>query len=124
MPSLGRVLVIEDLLQVAEMIREVLTTLGYDSQSSPNGRDALRRVAAYSPEIILLDRELPDMSGAELLQALRQHPAIPVVMVTGNQNEATARAALAMGAFDYVSKPFDIDVLGRILQAAMVYRGW
>ena len=80
--------------------------------------------AAYSPDVVLLDIDLPDMSGTDLLRTLRrEHPAIPIVMVTGNHNEATARATLAVGAFDYVSKPFDIDVLGRILQAAIAYRG-
>jgi CheY-like chemotaxis protein len=122
-PALGRVLVVEDLLPVADMIRDVLGSLGYDSAASPNGRDALRRVPLYRPDVVLLDLDLPGMTGSEVLRAMReQYPDVPVVMVTGNQNERAAEATLARGAFDYVRKPFEIEVLGRILQAAVVYR--
>jgi CheY-like chemotaxis protein len=124
MPSLGRVLIIEDEPQVADMIRDVLTSLGYESACSPHGRDALRRVAIYRPDVALLDMTMPGLSGIEVLDALRRdHPRIPVVMVTANQDEEAARLTLAMGAFDYVRKPFDVDVLARVLQAALVYRG-
>jgi CheY-like chemotaxis protein len=121
--SLGRVLVVEDSAQVASMIRDVIVALGYEGHASPNGEDALRRVPTYHPDVILLDLDLPGISGGEVLSALRRdHPEIPVVMVTGNQDETTARATLDHGAFDYLSKPFDIDVIGRVLKAAMVYR--
>jgi len=99
MPSLARVLIVEDQLQVAEMVRDVLTSLGYESESAPNGREALHRVASYRPDVVLLDLSLPGMSGVEVLDALRRdHPGVPVVMVTANQDEETARGTLARGA--------------------------
>ena len=123
-PALGRVLVVEDLLPVADMIRDVLSELGYESMASPNGRDALRRVPGYRPDVMLLDLDLPGMSGGEVLREMREHhPDVPVVMVTGNRDERAAEGTLARGAFDYVRKPFDVDVLGRILQAALVFSG-
>jgi two-component system response regulator GlrR len=124
MPSLGRVLIVEDEPEVADMIRDVVASLGYESQVSPDGPDALRRVARYRPDVVLLDLWMPGMTGAAVLDALhRADPALPVVMVTANQYEEIARDTLARGAFDYVRKPFDIAALGRMLQAAMVYRG-
>jgi CheY-like chemotaxis protein len=63
------------------------------------------------------------MLGTEVLAALRRdHHQIPVVMVTANADEGIARETLAQGAFDYVRKPFDVETLERILNAALVFR--
>jgi DNA-binding response OmpR family regulator len=98
---LGRVLVVEDEPVVADMLRDVVTSLGYESEIAGDGPEALRQVGACPPDVVLLDMGLPGMSGVAVLQA---------------------RETLGLGAFDYVRKPFDVEVLGRVLRAALVYR--
>jgi two-component system, NtrC family, response regulator AtoC len=121
--ALGQILVVEDDVQVAQMLHAVVVDSGYDCMCAENGLKALRLVRTYQPDVILLDHYLPGMTGVELLIHLRrEHPEIPVVMVTANADQQTALRTLDLGAFDYVRKPFDVDVLERILQAAMVYR--
>jgi|SRR5688572_25675663 len=121
--ALGQILVIEDDAQVAQMLHAVVVDSGYDCLCAANGLKALRLVRTYRPDVILLDHYLPGMTGVELLVLLRrEYPEIPVVMVTANADQQTALKMLDLGAFDYVRKPFEVDVLERILQAAMVYR--
>ena len=74
MPSLGRVLVVDDEPEVADMRRDVVTSLGYDGEIAGDGPEARRQVAAYQPDIVVLDVGLPGMSGATVLQALRRDP--------------------------------------------------
>lgn len=69
------------------MIREVVTSLGYESETVGDGPGALRQVAAYQPDVVLLDMWLPTVSGLAVLQVLRRdHPELPVIMVTANQD--------------------------------------
>jgi CheY-like chemotaxis protein len=77
----------------------------------------------FQPDVVLLDVAMPGMSGVEVLDRLRhEHPRVPVVMVPGNLDEAAARQMLARGAFDYVPKPFDLDILERVVGAASAAR--
>jgi two-component system, OmpR family, KDP operon response regulator KdpE len=122
--SLGRVLIVDDEPMVVDMIQDVVRTLGYQTESALNGFVGLRLVSACAPDVILLDVGMPQLLGGELLKILRRdYPEIPVIMVTANQDEEYARELLQEGAFDYVRKPFDIDALGRSLQAAIASRG-
>jgi CheY-like chemotaxis protein len=117
---LGRVLVVDDEPEVAATLRDALEELGCVVEVALSGRHALERVAAFAPDVVLLDVLMPDMPGDQVLERLRRdHPRVPVVMVTGQQDEDTARRLLHLGAFDYVRKPFQLDLLERVLQAAL-----
>ena len=117
--SLARVLVVEDEPHVAAVLHDALIDLGYAVQVAVNGAEALRLVPLYRPDVVLLDLALPNMPGDIVLGQLRlADPNLPVIIVTGN-----ADIELARGAFDYVAKPFDLEILARILAAALVYRG-
>ena len=117
--SLARVLVVEDEPHVAAVLHDALIDLGYAVQVAVNGAEALRLVPLYRPDVVLLDLALPNVPGDIVLGQLRlADPNLPVIIVTGN-----ADFELARGAFDYVAKPFDLEILARILAAALVYRG-
>jgi DNA-binding response OmpR family regulator len=117
---LARVLVVDDEPQVAAMIRDALVDGGYVVKIAVSGGEALKLLPVFQPDVLLLDVMMPEMSGVEVLEAVRlAHPRLPVVMVTANRDEQAARQMLTRGAFDYVPKPFDFDVLERVVGAAL-----
>jgi len=121
MTTLGRVLIVDDQPQVGSVLREILTELGYVAKTAVRGDEALHLVPVFQPDVVLLDLNMPGMSGVEVLDHLRrEQPALPIVIITGNADVEVARATLVRGAFDYVRKPFNIDVLSRVVAAAVV----
>jgi DNA-binding NtrC family response regulator len=119
-PWLGRVLVVDDQPHIGQVVRDILTELGYAVKYVLDGAEALELVPVFEPDLVLLDLLMPGMSGVEVLEHLRRHhPHLPVVVLSGNQDVDLARRTLENGAFDYIQKPFDIMVLERIVGAAM-----
>jgi two-component system alkaline phosphatase synthesis response regulator PhoP len=105
----GKVLVVEDEADVAEMIRYNLGKEGYDVRVAGSGTDALRQVKEARPDVILLDIMVPQLNGWEICRRLKQDretQAIPVIMVTGRVEEGDKVLGFEMGADDYVTKPF------------------
>ncbi len=121
----GRVLVVEDEPDVAELIRYNLAKEGWEVTSVANGADALRRARESRPDIILLDIMIPQLNGWEVCRRLKQEPgtqAIPVIMVTGRVEEGDKVLGFEMGADDYVTKPFSPrELIARV--RAVIRRG-
>jgi two-component system, OmpR family, phosphate regulon response regulator PhoB len=93
---LGKVLVVEDERDVAELIRFNLTREGYEVVVAPTGADALKQVRDSRPDIILLDIMVPHLNGWEVCRRLKQDAAtgtIPVIMVTAGSRKATRSSA-------------------------------
>ena len=122
---LGRVLVLEDEQDVAELIRYNLAKEGYDVVVSANGAEALRLAREHHPDVILLDIMIPQLNGWEVCRRLKQDPAlapIAVIMVTGRVEEGDKVLGFELGADDYVTKPFSPrELVARI--RAVVRRG-
>jgi DNA-binding response OmpR family regulator len=119
---LGRVLVVEDEQDVAELIRYNLSKEGYEVRLSGNGADALRQAREARPELILLDIMVPQLNGWEVCRRLKQDPetrGIPVIMVTGRAEEGDKVLGFEMGADDYVTKPFSPRELIARVRAVM-----
>ena len=97
-----------------------LRRLGYDVVAAGAGGEALREASAREPDVVLLDLRLPDMSGLEVLKALREcAPGSEVVMLTGHGSIDTAIESIRLGAFDYVVKPCPIGELEVRVQRAV-----
>jgi DNA-binding response OmpR family regulator len=122
---LGRILVVEDEQDVAELVRYHLSKEGYDVRVSTNGADALRQVREVRPELVLLDIMVPQLNGWEVCRRLKQDPqtrGISVIMVTGRVEEGDKVLGFEMGADDYVTKPFSPrELLARV--RAVLRRG-
>jgi CheY-like chemotaxis protein len=119
--ALGRVLVVDDEPQVGQLLRELLGELGYTVKTAIRGDEALQLVPVFQPDAILLDLQMPGMSGVQVLDRLRRdHHDIPVIILTANTDVDVARGTLTRGAFDYLRKPFDLDVLSRTVAAAVI----
>lgn len=114
------VLIVEDEAPIREVIVEALAHLHYDVREAATAADAVTMAQVERPDAILLDMVLPDASGTETLDRLRTvRPDVPIIMVTANADEALARDTLTRGAFDYIMKPFNVEQLERVLEAAI-----
>ncbi|HEY5713311.1 MAG TPA: response regulator [Allosphingosinicella sp.] len=111
-------LVVDDSKVIRKVARHILETLDFSVDEAEDGREALSRCAASMPDVILLDWNMPVMSGMEFLRALRQGDnAQPKVVFCTTENDiAHIRAAIDAGADEYVMKPFDRDTLHSKLQ--------
>ncbi len=94
--------------------------LGYEVLTAASGRSALDQVARYSPDAVILDLFLPDISGLEVLKELKtSRPSLPVIMLTGLADIPKAVEAIQMGADNFLTKPFENDHLLVILRHAV-----
>ncbi|MFQ5352692.1 MAG: sigma-54-dependent transcriptional regulator, partial [Candidatus Binatia bacterium] len=103
-----RVLVVDDEDATRKLVSRVLCPLGVEITEALAGREALSAATLTKPSLVLLDLGLPDVDGLELLRMLRnEHPALPVVVVSGASSVDAVVDAMRMGARDYVTKPFE-----------------
>ena len=110
--SLGRVLVVDDEIEVRQLLQEFLSGCGYDVLVAATGQEALDALDAQRPDLVLLDVSMPEMDGVEALRHIvTVDPPVPVIMVTANADISLTSKLLAMGAVDYIPKPFDLDYL-------------
>ena len=122
------ILVVDDDVQIAAFLSELLTQIGYQALNAYAGQEALDRLA--SPEgaavdLVLLDVMLPDMRGTEVVKRIKASPAtahLPVIMVTGLDQPADKTRGLELGADDYVTKPFDAKELAARVAAMLRLR--
>jgi DNA-binding response OmpR family regulator len=116
----GQLLVVDDEHEIAALLEEHFRACGYSVDVAHNGPDALQMAMARRPDTVLLDITMPGLEGSEVLSRLRAvDPTVSVVMLTGNGDEQLARSLLRAGAFDYVRKPFQLDVLDRVVATAV-----
>ena len=109
---MATVLLVEDDHVVRDALQRSLTDLGHTVQATGTALDALRRVAADSPDLIVLDLGLPDLDGADALRMLRGVSDAPVIIATARDDEAEIVRLLRAGADDYMVKPFSSAHLG------------
>jgi DNA-binding response OmpR family regulator len=119
-PARPRILLVDDELQFREMLAEYLGDKGFEVFKADSGEEALVKVPASRPHVVLLDLMMGGMSGLEALVAIKAVcPETCVIMVTGVEDLDTARQALAAGAADYVTKPFTFRYLDSVLDIHM-----
>ena len=118
-----RVLVVDDDAEMRALLADVLSDEGYAVEGVANGAEALIRLRTESFAVIVLDKNMPGLSGLDLLPGLRTIcPATPVIMITAFGDVATYVDAVEKGAFDYVFKPFRMEELLRVLRRAVSSR--
>jgi two-component system phosphate regulon sensor histidine kinase PhoR len=110
MSDLIRILVVDDERPIREGCHRVLTAKDYDTITAENGQEALEILAREMVDVVLLDLKMPILSGEEVLQAVQErHPEIPVIIITGHGTVDTAVECMKNGAYDFITKPFQID---------------
>lgn len=114
------VLVVDDEVAVADLLEDALTLGGYQTLRAANGMEALRLVREKSPDLLLLDINMPLMNGFEVLERLRERGnETPVLFLTARDDRDDELHGLQLGADDYVTKPFGVDELILRVQAVL-----
>ena len=101
-----RILIVEDEPGIADTLQYALRTDGFEPAWCATGEDALQRIAAAAPALVILDVGLPDASGFEIFKRIRETSDVPVVFLTARSDEIDRVVGLELGADDYIAKPF------------------
>jgi DNA-binding NtrC family response regulator len=113
------VLVVDDEIAVRECVKMILKN-DYEVFLAKNAEEAFSQIKEQTPDVVLLDIILPDLDGLKVLERIKQNdPNITVVMVTATTTVNTALEAKKLGAYGYVTKPFDIDELRLIITRSL-----
>src|SRR5258706_11371534 len=108
----ARLLVIDDDPAGCRLVKAIFAAEGFEVVIERDGRSGLARAASERLDVALLDLRLPDADGLEILERLRtMDPALPIIMLTAHAEVKSTVRATQLGAFDYLTKPFDQDEL-------------
>lgn len=115
-----KLLVVDDEHLIRWSLEQNLKKQGYEVVTAGTGEDAMRLVRDEQPDLVLLDIQLPGISGIEVLEKIKEHDEdVIVIMVTANSGLENAVNAMRMGAYDYISKPFNLDELAIVVKKAL-----
>ena len=117
-----RILVVDDADDLVELLEYNLVRAGFAVVTASNGREALERIAQDPPDLVVLDLMMPGMSGNEVLRRLRNEEKtaeLPVIILTAKGEETDQIVGLTLGADDYVTKPYSIQVLMARIDAVL-----
>ncbi|HZK66191.1 MAG TPA: response regulator transcription factor [Chloroflexota bacterium] len=103
----SNILVVDDEKNIVHLARLYLTAEGYRVETAYNGREALAKAKATSPDLVVLDLMMPELDGWEVCRRLRQESDVPIIILTARGDDADKIQGLELGADDYVTKPFN-----------------
>jgi two-component system response regulator AtoC len=105
-----RILVADDDKPIRDLLKEVLSSEGYAVVEASSGREVLQLVSQAPPDLMLLDLRLPDSDGMEVMRRLKERDlAVPTIVITAFGTSSAAIQAIQLGAYDYITKPFELD---------------
>jgi two-component system response regulator PilR (NtrC family) len=117
---MANLLIVDDELGMRQFLTHLLQREGHVVRVAENGRDAITQLQQQTPDLIISDIRMPDMSGVDLLRSAKELlPEVEVIMMTAFANVDTAREAFLLGAYDFVQKPFDNDLLKETVTRAL-----
>src|SRR5690349_257034 len=119
MTTKTRVLVVDDEAAILRFLKLALEANDYEMSSAGTVAEALKRIAAESPDVVLLDLGLPDGDGKDVIRRAREWSSLPIIVLSARERETEKIAALDLGADDYVNKPFSVDELLARMRAAL-----
>jgi two-component system KDP operon response regulator KdpE len=116
------VLAVDDEPPILRFLRTSLTAAGHRVVTAEDAAGALAAMASEKPDLVILDLGLPDRSGFDVIAAIRQRSAVPIIVLSARSDERSKVEALDLGADDYISKPFGMAELTARLRAALRHR--
>ena len=102
-----RILVVDDEKKIVDIVRAYLEREGFQTMAAYDGKTALDMARSQSPDLVVLDLMLPEISGLDVCRALRRESNMPVIMLTARDEDTDKIVGLELGADDYVTKPFN-----------------
>lgn len=118
-----KILVVEDDRNISTMIQTVLEMGGYQVLTAQRCQQGILMLSSHVPDLVVLDLELPDMDGAELIRIARRTSMIPIIVLSARSDEQDKVAALDLGANDYITKPFGTgELLARVRASLRINR--
>ena len=119
----SKVLIVDDDTSMCELLTDGLTQHGYEARWTASPHEVLAELALGNFDVVLTDINMRDMNGLELCQkATEAHPELPVIVITAFGSMETAVQAIRAGAYDFITKPFDIDVVALAIERAVKHR--
>jgi DNA-binding response OmpR family regulator len=106
MSAVSKVLVVDDEMKIARLVRDYLTEAGFDVVLANSGPAAVTSTRTDRPDLVILDLGLPGMDGYDVTRSIRSRSAVPIIMLTARSEETDRIIGLELGADDYVVKPF------------------
>ena len=122
MTAKTRVLVVDDEAAILRFLKPALEANDYEMTSAGTVAEAMKRIAADSPDIVLLDLGLPDGDGKDVIRRAREWSDVPIIVLSAREREAEKIEALDLGADDYVNKPFNVGELMARMRTALRHR--
>lgn len=122
MPDESTILVVDDEAELCDILKKVLTKEGYHTLTARTGKRALTLLKQEDVRLILLDLKMPGMDGLEILgkiKKMKDRPTPVVVILTAHGSLSSAREAMQLGAVDYITKPFDLDMIKAVVKEAL-----
>lgn len=105
------VLIVDDEEEIRKMLNIFLDATDFKVVESDCGKQAIRLAASVKPDLILLDMGLPDMDGTDVIAAIREWSQVPIIVLTVRSEDEDVASTLNLGADDYITKPFSVQVL-------------
>jgi len=117
-----RILVIDDDVNICKMLERIFLLEGdYKIDMAHDGKKGLQKLKQLKPHIILLDVMMPGMDGIETLKEIKRlDPEVNVIMITALEDEALAKKAISLGAYEYLVKPFSTDYLKTVVMVKVM----
>ncbi len=120
---IGRILVVDDERNMCELLETALRMRDFESQWFTSADEALRAIHASEFDVVLTDLKMPGTTGLQLCEkVVANRPDIPVVVMTAFGSLETAVSAIRVGAFDFVTKPIEMDLLAITMERAVKHR--
>jgi DNA-binding NtrC family response regulator len=117
---MAKIVIIDDEIDICMLLRKILSEEGYVIKAETDPVKALAIVEEENPDCVLLDIKMPKMSGVEVLSAIKDlNRNTPVIMITGYGTLENAMESMKLGAYDYITKPFDIDYIKNMVTHAL-----
>ena len=122
MSAKTQVLVVDDEAAILRFLKPALEANGYEMASAGSVAEATKRIAAASPDIVLLDLGLPDGDGKDVIRRAREWSDVPIIVLSARERETEKIEAFDLGADDYVNKPFNVGELLARMRTALRHR--
>jgi DNA-binding response OmpR family regulator len=122
---MAKILIVDDLPLNLDFLEEQLKLLGHNVEKAIDGNQALEQIESWQPDLVLLDYNMPEKNGVEVLEILRKDEtfaSLPVIMITAKRDHEDRLAGIEAGADDYITKPFHMDEVATRIRSLLRLR--